>query len=133
MLLELRYNGTVLEFEGDDELGEFEVLLNLLVIRLCSGDEFLEFFFGAFTEPAGLLKFPEVLIAVGKVDEDGEFQVLADGVFEYIFTELDKKNVTSSISMALLKRRSPFSSSLFLKNTRAVLVIFIKVSLKSSG
>jgi hypothetical protein len=28
MLLELRNNGTVLEFEGDDELGEFEVLLN---------------------------------------------------------------------------------------------------------
>jgi hypothetical protein len=28
MLLELRNNGTVLEFEGDDELGEFKVLLN---------------------------------------------------------------------------------------------------------
>jgi hypothetical protein len=79
-----------------------------MLIRLCSGDEFVEFFFGAFTEPAGLLEFPEVLIAVGEVDEDGEFEVLADGVFEYIFTELDRKKVTSSISMALLKRRSPF-------------------------
>jgi hypothetical protein len=48
------------------------------------------------------------LIAVGEVDEDGEFEVLADGVFEYIFTELDREKVTSSISMALLKSRSPF-------------------------
>jgi hypothetical protein len=103
-----------------------------MVIRLCSGDEFVEFFFGAFTEPAGFLEFPEVLIAVGKVDEYGEFEVLADGVFEYVFAELDKKKVTSSISMALLKRRSPFSSSLLLKNASAVLVILIKVSLKSS-
>ncbi len=55
MLFELRYNGTVLELKRDKELGELEVLLNFMIIRLGSGDEFLEFFFGPLTKPTGLL------------------------------------------------------------------------------